>query len=44
MKSLPMRCSCRAADQEKARGQSALELELWVENMVQYAKGTTKFR
>ncbi|KAK9918436.1 hypothetical protein WJX75_004081 [Coccomyxa subellipsoidea] len=35
---------CRAADQEKARGQSALELELWVENMVQLAKSTTKFR
>ena len=38
------RCACRAADQEKVRGQSALELELWVENMVQYAKGTIKFR
>ncbi|CAL8471876.1 g11418 [Coccomyxa elongata] len=34
----------KAADQEKVRGQSALELELWVENTVQYAKGTTKFR
>lgn len=35
---------CRAYDQEKARGQTAFELELWVENMVQLGKSTTKFR
>ena len=35
---------CRAFDQEKARGQTAFELELWVENMVQLGKSTTRFR
>lgn len=40
---IPGVIACRAYDQEKARGQSAFELELWVENMVQLGKGTTKF-
>ncbi len=35
---------CRAYDQEKQRGQSGLEMEFWVENLVQLGKGTTKFR
>ena len=35
---------CRARRQEAARGQAAYELELWMENMVQLGKGTTKHR
>ncbi len=41
---IPAVIACRAYDQEKARGQSTFELEMWVENMVQLGKGTTKFR
>lgn len=38
------KCPCRARRQEAERGQAGYELELWMENMVQLGKSTTKFR